>query len=137
MQKLARLLACSGVLATVALSAPGAALAAPALASNYGVRHPVHEKFKPDGTVTSAEKYAKTGPRTTVDFEPSGENNVDGGTCMTLYGFHSRAPLSREICGNGKLIIPAAGIPPDAEFFVQWRKLGNGSHNNLDGTLDH
>lgn len=137
MQKLARLLASSGVLAAVALSAPGAALAAPALARAYVVRDPVHEKFEPDGTVTSAEKYAKTGPRTTVDFTPSGENNVDGGTCMTLYEFHSRAPLSREVCGNGKLIVPAAKIPPDVEFFPKWRKLGNGSHNNLDGTLEH
>ncbi len=94
MQKLARLLAGSAVLATVALSAPGAALAAQndlmaALApAKWNMINNIEGTVRPDGTWTlgntSQHKTDARNGQVLLDLR----NNVDGGLCVRLRKFN-------------------------------------------------
>lgn len=137
MHKLARLLACSAVLATVALSAPGTALAVPRL------KDPINGSFPPGGTWIS-QNYNKTESGSDVHYEP-GDKVVDG-LCMQVYGSHSRAPLSREVCVEKNpttsvtkptTLATDTEVPTGTEFFIMATKQGNDSRNDFKGWLYH
>ncbi|MGH3709632.1 MAG: hypothetical protein ACRDRQ_16340 [Pseudonocardiaceae bacterium] len=128
MQKLARLLICSAVLATVALLTPGTALA-------IHQKHSFHDPVTPDRTFTSQD-FDKTSPGSNVHFQPT--QKTEGAVCIQLVESHSRTPISRWECNKEN---PTSSISPTTEatagtkFYVTLRKLDADSSNYVDALL--
>ncbi|MGH3865080.1 MAG: hypothetical protein ACRDQ4_02895 [Pseudonocardiaceae bacterium] len=136
MQKLARLLACSGVLATVALSAPGTALAISPDGGSpapHGNGDPLDvPPLKHDEIWDSGEYYKISDGD--IHLTP-GRKNVDGKLCLQPYEFYSNTPLSAEKhVGKDPITLAApAEAPRNTKFYERARNCGDGSTSDFHG----
>lgn len=119
MQKLARFLACSGVVATVALSAPGTAMAA---SPDGGSPAPhgwgVHPNWTGYDRNLISQGLIKLGPGNVIKYDPGPSRQ-----CVRFLDSHSLMPLSERMCPTNAVTLAAE---PGESFYLE----GDGKLND-------
>ncbi len=135
MQKLARLLAGSAVLATVALSVPGAALAG-SMGNDW---IPFHLRDMPDRTwISGNTTFNKDDPhydKVMLDLQ----NGGDGELCAQVREFRDGSPPFEQVCykpgEDGKKEL-ASGLR-SGTYSVDFMRHGGGSDKNFGGRIGY